>query len=361
MEAKQDSSSSSSDSSKHSRKTQDANTKRAEQMRNAQRSLIARKKAHLADLESANLKLTAENAALKQALGFLSRKSVNEIDCQNPECTAIIETLQHRVLQLRIAFNPVRNNAESLPLQISLKSEGTISPILANAPSACKENLWLHNSAAKSAQDIYGQMDVVPFKIKANRIEPLAGTKILDRIFSLFELISRTSSTNIARIISLKIMRENIRLQQRCGVIDRVKFIDIFSEFHLKYQSHIMHWSWLCIQPCNQPNSKPPIILDPQSAPLPVTLFREKLRAIPGLAPHAFADIDELCGFWMRIAEESTAADEFFQYAFMMHRLLYQCGNCEDVGKFFLAFFSVRQSKHFEMDEVLASIEAEII
>ncbi|KAJ3115853.1 hypothetical protein HK100_001223 [Physocladia obscura] len=321
--------------------------KRYEQMRNAQRALQIRKSAHLANLESESERLKKENDALKEKLGIsFPRNTQRDVECSNPACATLMQTLENRIAQITFTLTPPSFAHDAYQSQILAKQEGYSSDMMFD--SACHpnggvtfgESLHAPHQEEQSSEQIYGPIDIEPFKADANKIEPLAGAKILDRMFSLFEII-----------------REHNRMLQRCGVLDRVEVIRIYSEFHLKYEAHVMHWCHICIQH-EKYIPKPRSDLDTQILPLSIKFFRDTLREIPGLA-NSFPCIDDMCDFWMRTEEYNT--QEFFRTAYMLRKLLYQCGNLEDMVKFWLAFFSMRQSKLHDMDEILASAESDII
>ncbi|KAJ3128348.1 hypothetical protein HK100_009220 [Physocladia obscura] len=365
--------------SNRGRKKQSAESenRRTQQMREAQRALRARKQDYLLDLETRVKELAEENSLLKQQITTLQAATgtvSDSVPCFNANCVAQIQALQMQVLELQTALAGV-NTPISLPVSgdsdwIGSFAGSSLSPVNnldeLNHPSS--DWIWDtgdemaftpgdHSSGKllshPCAEELYGPIQIEPYKTQTKSLSSLKSSKIVDRIFDLFVRQSRATDTRIARVLLLKSIREHMRLTDRCTVLDRVNFLEITANFQVKNSQHLMHFRNMCAPP-DMPKSK--IDVDTFQSMPHVGLFREALRAIPSLAG-SFNVIDHLSEFWIKDDEEYDA-EKFFQLNQILHSLSVLCVTVEDKKKFWMAFELVRTNKRKEVDEFLAGVEA---
>ncbi|KAJ3113930.1 hypothetical protein HK100_001845, partial [Physocladia obscura] len=331
---------------------------RSQQMREAQRALRARKKDYLEDLEQEETKLILENVLLKQQVQTLLTAvptTMNEVPCLNQNCEVLIQALQMQVSNLKLALI---NNAS-----ISNASTGKSAFIGSNTYFGLPEpdhggiSDWiidtgdemttLESESKRSwpcAEELYGPIEIEPFKSRILALEPFRNhPKIANRIFDLLMRIAKTTETRSARSLLLKIIREHLRLVDRCGIIGRVQVIEIMAEYRLKYAKHAQHWHKMCAFSEYKPKQNP---LLRENIPPRVVAFRDALKSIPSFA-ECQDTIDNMCDFW--VADYEYNPQEFFNLNYMVHSLIIACTNIEDQRRFWFAFYIVRQSRHHEM------------
>ncbi|KAJ3128351.1 hypothetical protein HK100_009223 [Physocladia obscura] len=341
----------------------EASGKRQVQMRDAQRALRARKQEYILDLQKKNLNLTHQNILLQQQVQILSiafPSASSTVPCFNQNCAAQIQALQLEVLELQTALLINNNDSTALPaassgLAAGIKTdnwtidiEPEVSPndaaglesiintsngTIADSPSNWideMENIALKQTRKwQSAEDLYGPVDVAPFIARAKLIKSFKNTKIAERIFNLFAL----------------------RIFFRCPIVDRVLFVEIMSEYHIKYKLHNIRWREICAFEAQPPKIKRVL---PETISPRIINFRNTLKQIPSFSNHHDI-IDRMCEFWN--SDDQYGPEEFYYLNYLVHSLMVACDTVEDHIKFWLAFFIVRQNKIQEMDEVIANLE----
>ncbi|KAJ3094058.1 hypothetical protein HK100_006296, partial [Physocladia obscura] len=278
-------------------------------------ALRARKQSYLFQLEEKVAKLTSENVALRLRIQLMTQSQTTsnteslaeQAFCPSLECANQIQLFQQRILHLEERFHR-------------------------NSPEIAMDDFGDNNLTAKfSAEQLYGRIDVQSFKAKAFLIPPLKNAKNVDRIFGLFVKVSKARNIEIARSLLLKIMREHGRIQQKCGIIDRMNFIDVLAEFNTKHHAHVIHWCKMCIEHSFVPKQTPIIEKD---LPPSILKFRTSVRKISGFS-QSLTIIDELCHF-LNAGDEYTIED-IFQVNYLLHSTLNQCKNIEERTRFWLA------------------------
>ncbi|KAJ3128352.1 hypothetical protein HK100_009224 [Physocladia obscura] len=365
----------------------DSSSGRNLQMRDAQRALRARKQEYLLSLEKKVSDVTRENVLLKQQLQILSlvnpQMSQVAVPCINQNCAAQIQALQLRVLELQAALMIKSDNVTSMPAnssdlmvgseqssptttmcrQQSLETVNSNNYIfvqdfnraMVDSPSAWIQEIGTNKPATKykiwqSAEELYGPVDAEPFIARAKLIKSVEDTKFVERIFNLLTKVSKATDTKTAQILHLKIIREQLRINRKFTIVDFVAFVEIMSEYHMKYKLHNIHWREMCAFE----GPKPKIIKAKSELPR-VTNFRNTLKEIPSFSNYHHV-IEDMCDLWN--SDNKYGPEELNYMKYLVHSLMIACETAEDHVKFKLAFFLVRQNKCLEMDEVISDLEA---
>ncbi|KAJ3120254.1 hypothetical protein HK100_012887, partial [Physocladia obscura] len=325
-------------------------------------ALRARKQSHILTLEQKVADLTHENVLLKQQIQLLSiavpttTETAPQVPCLNPNCIAQIQALQCHVLKLEQSAGG-KSSPRTDSIASRLESSGSDS---GNEDFIVFENTD-NNRNWGSAVQFYGPIDIEPFKNQLKNIASLRNSKAPGRLFDLIEVVSKSTETREARRLMLKIIREHIRIQEKCNILDMVQYANIISEYRAKYKKHETHWrEILAFEHHPVTNRNTVNTTSPAAAVIPqrVQMYRESLRKIPSLANYHEV-IDDICRFFS--SDEQYGEHEFFQLHFAIHSMMAACETVEDMRQFWLAFFIVRQSKRAEMDDLLAKVEANTI
>ncbi|KAJ3106925.1 CSN-associated deubiquitinating enzyme Ubp12 [Physocladia obscura] len=340
---------------------------RRQQICDSQRALRARKQDYMLDLEKKVANLIHENVLLKQQVQLLSiaiPSTTAEVPCFNQNCAAIIQALQMQVVELQSSLSnatPLSHNSSSLGQNSSLDLDTYFG--LDN----CGVSDWIIDSAHEidslesksrrriwpNCEELYGPVEVESFKSKIKAMEPFRyRPKVVDRTFDLYLRTSKATETRTARSLMLKIIRETLRLLDRCGIVERVQVIETIAEYRLKYTKHIRYWREMCAFSEHEPKRNQ--LLRENITPR-VIAFRDALKSIPSLVEY-HGMIDDMCDFW--VAEYEYDPQEFFHLVYMVNSLAIACEDIKDSTKFWLSFFIVRQSRHNQMDELIAEAEA---
>ncbi|KAJ3120253.1 hypothetical protein HK100_012886 [Physocladia obscura] len=204
------------------KETDDSKNKRIQQMRNAQRTLRARKQEYLLQLEIKNKELLEENTSLKLELQMSNMNSI--FDCVNPRCVEKVSKLQAQIDRLSASFigtptsltsvnkfSPqVAQNAQESNISVFSNPTGLqttnmfddlFSEILEpveNDPSMF-DRIWNFGSAThvatglpdlspgfiKTAEETFGPLVIEPFKTEVKALSSIGDSKIVDRLFDV--------------------------------------------------------------------------------------------------------------------------------------------------------------------------------
>ncbi|KAJ3199902.1 hypothetical protein HDU82_000068 [Entophlyctis luteolus] len=403
------------------KQTGESSSLRAQQMRDAQRALRARKQNYLLDLESQNTMLLTENESLKQQLsqalgtsavaGRLPEEvlDVNGRDailnsgaCFNPNCLSQIENLQLQVLQLQSQLHllsmtvapaatahlveprdeaPCRllDNANTDYSHSAYSISALIGETHSSAKSECagsssgSGDCWLLDTDQEldanasvprilTAEDLYGPVTVEPYLSRIKALRSLSNFKAADRLFDLFIVsfnrLCGTSNLRASRSLLLKHIREQMRIRDICHKADLFEFFKIFSEFQLANTKHDAHIGEICRAQILQTGT------DNSSCAIHLGDLADAKRV--AAFRQYLQTIPQLAGAMNEIdyicafwlKDGMCQDDEFYALNSMIHSLGLRCDTINDKARFWQAFEIVRDNRKKEIDDFLASIEA---
>ncbi|KAJ3138157.1 hypothetical protein HK100_000090 [Physocladia obscura] len=398
--------------------TNDSENKRIQQMRNAQRTLRARKQEYLLKLETENKKLLQENTSLKIQQQLINGNSDFDIPCLNPQCIAKTLELQAQIDSLSVLYfgtpastapksnstietiimphgriekgagNPIRSIADSIPFpgcpQVTSTNADIFNDLFSGTVGSNIENIsmfdhiWNFGDATevpvvadsvKSAEEIFGPIVIEPYKSERQALTSIGDTKITDRLFdvavvSVFYSVialastkfSQATDTREAKILNLRLVREQWRLRSRCTKpCDRNEFIKITARLIFKNFRQLEHSQKLCIlTPFPNENFVSDFIKFESRR---VDAFCHALQAIPSLSNMQ----DEIKSFAISIQQEPLNIHDFFRLKLQLHTFFGMCKTEKDAIDCFFSVELLRQPTDHDMDELLAGFEAATI
>ncbi|KAJ3104005.1 hypothetical protein HK100_004117 [Physocladia obscura] len=316
---------------------QQGQTKRVQQMRDAQRSLRARKQEYIINLENKVSRLSEENSYLKQ------------------------ELQRYRVLEKSELYFPI-NVAASFCVPIDILENGNASfQLNETATTNCDDFL---NKVWVSAEELYGQIDVEPFKTRLNTLMSFSESDVINQLFQSRVNLSRATETRAARNLQIKYLRDHSNLLKKCGIMDYVNLVELETEFNTKYSRHISRFQEICANPAYK--LKIDHALAKQKMTTQLIAFRNALNDIPSL--DKFYDlVDNYCYFWALYGLANIGPDEFFSVGNMFSGIFNACKGFEDKKSFLFALSILRRHKLNEMVAVAvetvaaAGIVAEVL
>ncbi|KAJ3089790.1 hypothetical protein HK100_007656, partial [Physocladia obscura] len=277
-------------------------TARAQQMRDAQRALRARKFEYVTNLELKVSRLTEQVSVLQQQLlhykAFAPREHLFSVtnltpDSDNSNVSEVNDQIESG------------SSIDINPISIESVQSDTVMRGISNSTDFLK-TVWV------SAEQLYGPVEIEPFKERMNALESLKDSNVVNRSFDLFVALSRATETGVARTLQLKKIREHAKLMNKCGVLDSMKLAEIESEFEEKYFRYNARFREICANPNYDPMVDP--IVGESKITRQVSNFRESLRKIPSLKK-SFDKIDHFCYFWAIKLDGKFSTDDMFYMA----------------------------------------------
>ncbi|KAJ3106560.1 hypothetical protein HK100_003715, partial [Physocladia obscura] len=425
--------------------TEPSADRRTQQMREAQRALRARKQNYVRSLEEKVALLTRRLNSGNVLHSNFNNNNQYQYPCPNPSCatqiaalTALVSQLNNTLAAVSLAHATTVNNTAPtvntflnsiVPANIpddnlsfdwlwdsdttntttfATTSNSASSQNIASSPVSIGSKSSQPQAARipsidKCPQDVYGPIEIEPYRTETKSLPSLIdSSKVVDRIFDLVGKQSLTADIKDSRNLLLKMIRESIRMQERCSIPDRVKLTEIMAKFQMKNSKQLEHHRLICAQPLlskngsdlhNHGNSASgsgldgeylfgfndlgngtdehiitgahesnkatkataadivKVDVDPRILPHRLQIFRNTLQAIPSLK-NFHNDIEIFLQLWMD--GDQFDADSFFVFHLRMFNLLSKCEVLEDKIKFWVAFEILRNSKSKDMDELLA-------
>ncbi|ORY30671.1 hypothetical protein BCR33DRAFT_564071 [Rhizoclosmatium globosum] len=235
---------------------------RAGQNRDAQRAFRARKQAYVDGLKDKVQELTAllaDNALylecerLKQRVASLeAEKASLPSQSQSPDIhvincsTCIAEQFKSSVLhsqlnQMESRLSSLSNENQSLKQQLAVSTSVSPNFGLSSYPgTAYSVNEWLavlqggEESGLKSANDLYGPVELDSARIALQSVKSLQGNGVADQFLDVIDAQSKTTSPQTIRMLQVKLSICAQTALSLCTIVDRQKCIEIYANLFIR-------------------------------------------------------------------------------------------------------------------------------
>ncbi|KAJ3063713.1 hypothetical protein HDU98_000492 [Podochytrium sp. JEL0797] len=318
------------------RTTAEPPSKRAGQMREAQRSLRDRKAKYLRDLETSNALLTQRVAQLEFAALLSESDALSPSLCS--ECAK------------RSAISQNINN----------NNNNSIHEFSSHTPSPHRLDLdtLLHQMPEDpSNEDLRGPVEIESTRIALKSIPSLKNSSQVDALLDIFVQNSRRKEGRVAKKLILALMRALVVILDACTLLERAKVMEYLVVFSLRNANHMvsMHQFWTrSLGPSSVlVNIRPLDLSKPTHQRL--QQLKETMLHIPSYADSA-ALFDEYCTVWMNAFEDHNV-ESFFQMQVVMIKLEQVGETVEDRAALWAACEIARAGNRNEIEEMVNKME----
>ncbi|KAJ3116578.1 hypothetical protein HK100_001026 [Physocladia obscura] len=184
------------------------------------------------------------------------------------------------------------------------------------------DEMWEDILDETSAIQLYGPIDIEPYRTAFNDISSIKGNPLIDQILDLF--VEQAGATNKKKITKclLGIVALRFALLDACSILDRARFLDAMDELthqYNKYTTNMKKYFKVKVPPHDS--------IDWQNPRM--TPFREQLRAVPSFS-NAGNIIDDICVLYWSETKEDEREEKLLSIVLLARKLENLCVNDED-------------------------------
>ncbi|KAJ3345433.1 hypothetical protein HDU83_004093 [Entophlyctis luteolus] len=202
------------------------------------------------------------------------------------------------------------------------------------------------------AEDLFGPIQVEPYKTELREIASVFSSDLVDDFFGTYEAQARVKTVTAARELLVKGAREYVYLQAKCNLLEKVQLTTTMAKFFYRNRRQIKHHR-LISAPFEIPKGLNQTPLEKFSPTQQA--FRDKLLDIKSIAAIP-EDIENL--FNLMADLKTSSSTKFFSFHYLVFKVFGHCCSEEEAIKFWHSFEVMRQSKTVEnVNELLAKIQ----